>query len=82
MHQLPDNGHNTGSLRTTGLDREQGSRRKNRRYPAVVLRTMRAPSGGPSLRTRAIALLTALGLLVGTAPLLIPIIRWVFSGVM
>jgi hypothetical protein len=42
---------------------------------------MRASSGGPALRTRAIALLTALGLLVGTAPLLIPIARWVFSGV-
>jgi hypothetical protein len=42
---------------------------------------MRAPSGGPALRTRAIALLTALGLLLASAPLLIPITRWVFSGV-
>ena len=42
---------------------------------------MRAPNGGPALRTRAVALLVALGLLFATAPLLFTITRWVFSGV-
>jgi hypothetical protein len=41
---------------------------------------MRASTGGPSLRTRAIALLVALGMLLAAAPLLIPITRWLFSG--
>jgi hypothetical protein len=42
---------------------------------------MRAPDGGPALRTRAVALLVALGMLLAAAPMLIPITRWLFSGV-
>jgi hypothetical protein len=41
---------------------------------------MRAPNGGPSLRTRAVAALMALGMLLAAAPALITIARWLFSG--
>jgi hypothetical protein len=41
---------------------------------------MRAPNGGPSLRTRAVALVVALALLGLTAPPLITIARWLLSG--
>jgi hypothetical protein len=43
---------------------------------------MRSPNGGPALRTRAVAALTALGLLLlsGAAPLLVPLTRWVWGA--
>ncbi|MGQ0629788.1 MAG: hypothetical protein ACT4P1_02005 [Sporichthyaceae bacterium] len=47
-----------------------------------MLRTLRAPSGGPAFRTRLVALLLALGLLLSAAPLLIPITRWVIDALM
>jgi hypothetical protein len=42
-----------------------------------MLRTMRAPGGGPALRTRMVALMVAVGMLLAAAPALIPIIRWI-----
>jgi hypothetical protein len=42
-----------------------------------MLRTMRAPNGGPALRTRMVALMVAVGMLLAAAPALIPIIRWI-----
>jgi hypothetical protein len=46
----------------------------------MVLRTMRAPDGGPALRTRALALLVVLGMLGLAAPPLITVTRWLLSG--
>jgi hypothetical protein len=42
---------------------------------------MRAPDGGPSLRTRAVALLVALGMLFAAAPMLFTFTRWALSSV-
>jgi hypothetical protein len=42
-----------------------------------MLRTMRAPNGGLALRTRLLALMLAVGMLLAAAPALIPIIRWI-----
>jgi hypothetical protein len=42
-----------------------------------MLRTMRAPGGGPALRTRLVALMVAVGLLLAAAPALIPVVRWI-----
>lgn len=44
-----------------------------------MLRTMRAPNGGLALRTRMVALMVAVGMLLAAAPALIPIIRWVVA---
>lgn len=41
-----------------------------------MLRTLRSPEGGPAIRTRVVALLLALGMLLAAAPMLIPITRW------
>lgn len=46
-----------------------------------MLRTLRAPSGGPAFRTRVVAFLLALGMLLAAAPLLIPITRWAVGSV-
>lgn len=46
-----------------------------------MLRLLRAPSGGPAVRTRVVAFLLALGMLLGAAPLLIPITRWAVGTV-
>ncbi|HUR76251.1 MAG TPA: hypothetical protein VMZ00_18345 [Sporichthya sp.] len=46
-----------------------------------MLRTLRAPSGRPAFRTRVVALLLALGLLLSAAPLLIPLTRWAVGTV-
>jgi hypothetical protein len=42
-----------------------------------MLRTMRAPGGGPALRTRLVAFMVAVGLLLAAAPALIPVVRWI-----
>jgi|GEM_PF-4694755 len=44
-----------------------------------MLRTMRAPGGGPALRTRAVALMLVVGMLGLAAPVLIAIVRWLFG---
>ncbi len=41
-----------------------------------MLRLLRSPGGGPAFRTRVVALLLALGMLLAAAPLLVPITRW------
>ena len=41
---------------------------------------MRDSTGGPSARVRLVALATALGLLLVSAPLLIALVRWVWGG--
>ena len=46
-----------------------------------MLRTLRAESGGPAVRTRIVAGFLALGLLLSAAPLLIPITRWAVGTV-
>jgi hypothetical protein len=46
-------------------------------YPGSVLRKMRDPTGGPTVRVRLVALLAALGLLVVTAPVVVPLVRWI-----
>ncbi|MBA3742073.1 hypothetical protein [Sporichthya sp.] len=46
-----------------------------------MLRTLRASNGRPAFRTRVVALLLALGMLVGAAPLLIPLTRWAVGNV-
>lgn len=46
-----------------------------------MLRTLRDPGGGPAFRTRLVALLLALGMLLAAAPLLIPITRWAVGTV-
>jgi hypothetical protein len=48
-------------------------------YPPTMLRTMRAPGGGPALRTRLVALMLAVGMLFAAAPALIPVVRWALS---
>jgi hypothetical protein len=42
-----------------------------------MLRGMRDDSGGPNVKTRLLALLAAMGLLIVTAPAVIPLIRWI-----
>ena len=44
-----------------------------------MLRTMRAPDGGPALRTRMVALMVAVGMLFLGGPALIPITRWLLG---
>lgn len=46
-----------------------------------MLRTLRSPGGGPAFRTRVVALLLALGMLLAAAPLLIPATRWAVGSV-
>lgn len=41
-----------------------------------MLRTLRAPGGGPSLRTRMVALMLLVGMVLAAAPALIPVARW------
>jgi hypothetical protein len=45
-------------------------------YAEPVLRNLRDPSGRPSERTRVVALLVAVGLIVVTAPAIIVVVRW------
>ena len=46
-----------------------------------MLRTLRADNGRPAFRTRVVALLLALGMLLAAAPLLIPLTRWAVGTV-
>lgn len=46
-------------------------------YAGSVLRKMRDPTGGPTVRVRLVALLAAAGLLVVTAPVVLPLVRWI-----
>ena len=46
-------------------------------YAKSVLRKMRDPTGGPTVRIRLVALLAAAGLLVVTAPVVVPLVRWI-----
>jgi len=41
-----------------------------------VLRSLRNEQGGPTLRVRVLAALVVLGLLLLSAPVLIPVLRW------
>jgi len=41
-----------------------------------VLRSLRNEQGGPALRLRLLAALVVLGLLLLSAPVLIPVLRW------
>jgi hypothetical protein len=42
-----------------------------------VLQKMRDPTGGPTIRIRLVALFAAAGLLVVTAPVVVPLVRWI-----
>ncbi|HET6754543.1 MAG TPA: hypothetical protein VFH23_11410 [Jiangellaceae bacterium] len=42
-----------------------------------MLRRMRDETGGPNIKTRLVALLAAVGLLVVTAPAVVPLVRWI-----
>ena len=46
-------------------------------YALIMLRGMRDETGGPNVRTRLVALLAAVGLLVVTAPVVVPLVRWI-----
>jgi hypothetical protein len=43
----------------------------------TMLRRMRDETGGPSVRIRLVALLAAVGLLVVSAPAVLPLVRWI-----
>ena len=51
--------------------------RQHATYPGSVLRKMRDPTGGPTVRVRLVALLAAVGLLMVTAPVVVPLVRWI-----
>jgi hypothetical protein len=42
-----------------------------------MLRRMRDDTGGPNVRIRLVALLAAVGLLVMSAPAVLPLVRWI-----
>ena len=46
-----------------------------------MLRGMRDETGGPNLRTRLVALLAAVGLVVVTAPAVVPVVRWILDQI-
>lgn len=47
-----------------------------------MLRSLRNPAGGPSLRARVLAVLVVLGFLVATAPvILVPLVRALLHAV-
>ena len=48
-----------------------------RTYAFTMLRGMRDETGGPNIKTRLIALLAAVGLLVVTAPVVVPLVQWI-----
>jgi hypothetical protein len=43
----------------------------------TMLRRMRDETGGPNVRIRLVALLAAVGLLVVSAPAVLPLVRWI-----
>ncbi|MGH8775229.1 MAG: hypothetical protein ACRDWI_08670 [Jiangellaceae bacterium] len=42
-----------------------------------MLRNMRDADGGPNVKIRLVALAAAIGLLVVTAPAVLPLLRWI-----
>ena len=50
---------------------------RDRTYALTMLRGMRDETGGPNIKTRLVALLAAVGLLVVTAPVVVPLVRWI-----
>ncbi len=42
-----------------------------------MLRRMRDHTGGPNMKVRLVALLAAVGLLVVSAPAVLPLVRWI-----
>ena len=46
-----------------------------------MLRGMRDETGGPNVRTRLVALLAAVGLLVVTAPAVIRLVQWIAAQI-
>ena len=42
-----------------------------------MLRGMRDETGGPNIKTRLVALLAAVGLLVVTGPVVVPLVQWI-----
>jgi hypothetical protein len=46
-----------------------------------MLRGMRDDTGGPNLKVRLVALLAAVGLLIVTAPAVIPLVRWILDQI-
>jgi hypothetical protein len=45
-----------------------------------MLATLRNPEGGPALRVRVLAVLVILGMIALSAPVVIPMVRWVFGA--
>jgi hypothetical protein len=50
---------------------------RDRTYALTMLWRMRDETGGPNIKTRLVALLAAVGLLVVTAPVVVPLVRWI-----
>jgi len=46
-------------------------------YALRMLRGMRDHTGGPNTKVRLVALLAAVGLLVVSAPAVLPLVRWI-----
>lgn len=46
-------------------------------YPGAMLRSLRDQGGGPNIKTRLVALLAAIGLLIVAAPAVVPLVRWI-----
>jgi hypothetical protein len=42
-----------------------------------MLRSLRDDAGKPNVRTRLVALLAAIGLLIVAAPAVVPLVRWI-----
>jgi hypothetical protein len=42
-----------------------------------MLRSLRDQGGGPNIKTRLVALLAAIGLLIVAAPAVVPLVRWI-----
>jgi hypothetical protein len=59
-------------LATVNARAERGIPR-DRTYALTMLRRMRDETGGPNI----VALLAAVGLLVVTAPVVVPLVRWI-----
>ncbi len=53
-----------------------GTNEVARRTLGAMLRQMRDATGGPNVRIRLLALAVAIGLLLLSAPMLIPVLRW------
>jgi hypothetical protein len=63
-------------LATVNARAERGIPR-DQTYALSMLRRMRDETGGPNIKTRLVALLAAVGLLVVTAPAVVPLVRWI-----